>query len=223
MQYRNTPIKYLGLSPAQLLFHRSLRDCLPTDPRALRPSRLWIKAASRREEAFYKRNLEMSQRYDSTARSLSPIPVGTRVLIQECYGKKRWCKSGVVVEFNNRKYFIKMDGSGRVLSRNRRFIRPVMGDDNEPVDAAIFNPSMPTLSRQAPGVIPSCPNEIAQLPNDNNQTVASDNELPVGESNSTNRIKVPRMVRELMDHNKPGLLESQTPIRRRLLRSTITH
>ena len=32
LQYRNTPIQHLGLSPAQILFHRQLRDHLPNNP-----------------------------------------------------------------------------------------------------------------------------------------------------------------------------------------------
>ena len=37
LQYRNTPLQNLGLSPAQILFHRNLRDCVPTSKNHLRP------------------------------------------------------------------------------------------------------------------------------------------------------------------------------------------
>lgn len=33
MQHRNTPIAELGISPAQLLFHRQHRDSVPADPK----------------------------------------------------------------------------------------------------------------------------------------------------------------------------------------------
>ena len=134
-QYRNTPIQHLGLSPSQLLFHRNIRDGLPVNPQALRPSKLWIEAADQREAAFEKRNLDMARRYDSTTRPLSELTPGTYVLIQDAGGKKRWSRSGVIVKVEDRKYFIRMDGSGRIISRNRRFIRPVMFDAEDDSDA----------------------------------------------------------------------------------------
>lgn len=125
LQYRNTPIRQLGLSPAQILFHRSLKDGMPVDPSKLRPHKRWIDAAKRREDAFRERNAAVTKRYNHGTKSHKAIPVGANVLIQDIAGKARgrWNKSGTVVNCNDRKYLIRMHGSKRIVSRNRRFIK----------------------------------------------------------------------------------------------------
>jgi hypothetical protein len=125
LQYRNTPIKHLGLSPAQILFHRDLKDQLPIDPRKLKPHKQWIDAAMRREEAFSSRNSMLTQQYNLGTRFHSVIPIGYNVLIQDTgsISKHRWNKSGTVVEREGRKYLIRMHGSGRIISRNRKHIK----------------------------------------------------------------------------------------------------
>ena len=42
LQQRNTPLRDIGLSPAQLLLHRQLKDSIPTNPKLLRPHKDWI-------------------------------------------------------------------------------------------------------------------------------------------------------------------------------------
>jgi len=46
LQYRNTPIAELGLSPSQLLFHRQLRDSIPTNPTHYQLHKNWIISAN---------------------------------------------------------------------------------------------------------------------------------------------------------------------------------
>ena len=125
LQYRNTPIQHLGLSPAQILFHRNLRDGIPVDPMKLRPHKKWVIAARAREDAFRSRNSELTRRYNRGTHSHQPIPTGTTVLIQDVGGtaRGRWSRSGTVVDHIDRKYLIRMNGSGRIVSRNRRFIK----------------------------------------------------------------------------------------------------
>ena len=69
LQYRNIPIQQLGLSPAQILFHRSLKDGMPVDPSKLRPHKRWIDAAKRREEAVRERNAGLTERYNQGTKS----------------------------------------------------------------------------------------------------------------------------------------------------------
>ena len=123
LQYRNTPIKNVGLSPAQMLFHRQLRDVLPVRSSLLRPHQQWITAANNREKALQKRDSQMKGRYNIFTKSLKPLPVGSRIRIQDSKFKKRWNRSGRIVEWKNQKYTIRVDGSNRVITRNRRFIR----------------------------------------------------------------------------------------------------
>ncbi|MEL6805249.1 MAG: hypothetical protein AAFO91_15870, partial [Bacteroidota bacterium] len=139
LQYRNTPIQGLGLSPAQVLFHRNLRDSIPTHPTLLKPHSQWILAAKNREAAFEHRNLTTAKRYNTFTRDLSPLPISTPVLIQDHTNKKRWNRTGVIVERYGRKYIIRMNGSGRIVSRNRRFLRACKGQTNG--DDSDWNPS----------------------------------------------------------------------------------
>ena len=130
LQYRNTPIKEVGLSPAQMLLHRQLRDHLPSSPELYKPSRQWLISATDRERAYEKRNADVKARYDATAHPLTPLATRTRVTVQT---KKRWDRSGVIVDvLPNRQYRVKVDGSGRVILRNRRYLKP-LGSMNQPI------------------------------------------------------------------------------------------
>ena len=59
---------------------------------------------------------------------LAPLVAGNVVQVQNQRGKDplRWDKSGIVVEnLDNQQYTVKMDGSGRVTLRNRKFLRKI--------------------------------------------------------------------------------------------------
>jgi hypothetical protein len=126
LQYRNTPIKLLGYSPAQLLFHRDLRDCLPTIPTRLRLHKDWNTLANKREKAFQQRNEITVARYNQTTRSLPVLTVGCDVWIQDVSNHGRWDRYGTILDRCGRKYTIRVHGSNRVITRNRRFLRPVV-------------------------------------------------------------------------------------------------
>ena len=53
LQYRNTPIQGIGLSLAQLLLHRKLRDSIPTQPTLYKPHPKWVAAAQHHDELFH--------------------------------------------------------------------------------------------------------------------------------------------------------------------------
>ena len=62
------------------------------------------------------------------AHPLPQLPVGPVVQVQNQRGKDplRWNRSGIVVEsLENQQYTVKMDGSGRVSLRNRKFLRKI--------------------------------------------------------------------------------------------------
>ena len=87
LQYRNTPIPDIGLSPVQILLHRQLRDNVPTHPKLLRPHKEWVISAKGREEAYAVRNRKIQDEYNSHARDLSPLKIQIHVIIQE---KCKW-------------------------------------------------------------------------------------------------------------------------------------
>ena len=134
LQYRNTPIPELGLSPAQLLLHRQLRDSIPAHPTRYRLHKEWVTSAEEREKAFGRRNLRLQTEYNCHASPLPPLTVTSGVRINE---KGKWEKTGRIVEaLPNRQYRIRMDGSGRVTLRNRRFLRPTSCKGNNPIPSA---------------------------------------------------------------------------------------
>ena len=89
LQYRNTPLPFLNLSPAQLLFHRELRDFLPRPISAYQLHESWVQQAKQREALFAKRNEKIAERYNKTAHELQPLPVGSKVLVQNKGLQKR--------------------------------------------------------------------------------------------------------------------------------------
>ena len=125
LQYRNTPIKTIGYSPAQLLFNRDLRDSLPAIPTRLRLNRQWILSADQRERRFEERNRIISSRYNRSTKLLEILPEGSNVQIQDINHQGSWNKYGIILERSGRKYTIRVFGSGRVITRNRRFLKPV--------------------------------------------------------------------------------------------------
>ena len=82
LQYRNTPIQGIELSPAQLLLHRSLRDYIPLHPHLYQPHPELIAQAPKREKTLSKRNADLIKKYNCTAHALSPLCKGDTVSIQ---------------------------------------------------------------------------------------------------------------------------------------------
>ena len=65
----------------------------------------------------------------SKSRPLPPLKVGSIVQVQNQRGTKanKWDLSGTVVECQEfDSYLVKMDGSGRITKRNRRYLRPIV-------------------------------------------------------------------------------------------------
>ena len=129
LQHRNTPLQEIGLSPAQILYGRVLRDCIPTIEEAMKIRPEWRMLAENRERALARRNIVNMEHYNEHAKSLPPLIPGDIVAVQNQSGAhpKRWEKTGVVAETaDHRQYTIRMDGSGRCTLRNRRFLKKIL-------------------------------------------------------------------------------------------------
>ena len=204
LQYRNTPLPDLKLSPAQILFHRQLRDHIPTHPSHYQLHSSWIIDAKQREEAFHKRNHVITENYNHHSTTLPPLSVGTTVVIQN-RGKKyprQWLRSGIIVEtLPNRQYRIKTNGSGRITLQNRRFIKPaslvtpptLISPTTSPTNLPLAPPAM------QPTVIP---------PTDAPEIAPEQAQVPIVRPTSN-------ILRRLASHNAPGLLEQQPLLPRR--------
>ena len=120
LQYRNTPSRKDGLSPAQKLFGQPIQDAIPAHRRSF--ALQWQKSTEEAEklEETTKENVEES--YNQHTRALLEIVVGSNVAIQN-RDTNRWDVYGIVTHVGpHRRYYVKTQ-SGRVLVRNRRFLR----------------------------------------------------------------------------------------------------
>ena len=55
LQHRNTPIKDIGFSPAQLVFGHSIKDMIPISKASFKPSKVWVDCREQRELALRQR------------------------------------------------------------------------------------------------------------------------------------------------------------------------
>ena len=126
LQYRNGPSPGTGMSPAQCLFGRATRDILPGLPATYRPHQDWTSRLDLRERALSRRQATGRARWDEHTQGLSPLRCGDTVMIQNQTGRHptKWDKSGTVVEvLQYHQYAVRTDGSGRLTTRNRRYLR----------------------------------------------------------------------------------------------------
>ena len=131
LQLRNTPDPDCKLSPAQILFGRPLRDAfgfVNRCPKFENPEiqSIWREAWACKENALRTRFAKSVEKLNDHARTLPNLKIGERVFLQNQSGRhpNKWDRSGVVLEnLGHDQYNIKVDGSGRITTRNRRFLR----------------------------------------------------------------------------------------------------
>ena len=125
LQYRNTPLNDIHLSPAQIFLHRHIRDYLPTHPHHYHLHPEWLVAAQEREQHLAQRNHIILKRYNSSAHT-SPLDVGTHVAVQNQghTRARKWDRTGHITEvLPHSQYHVRMERSGCITLRNRRFVR----------------------------------------------------------------------------------------------------
>ena len=162
LQYRNTPDRDTTLSPAMCVFGHPIRDFIPIPPGRYRPHRTWRETLAARESALRNRHMRNWERWSERTRRLPPLKVGDYVRIQNQVGPYplAWDKTGKVIEVRQfDQYVVKVDGSGRVTLRNRKFLRqyspvirppPTIALDMPP-SAVSFAPGLPPAPVKSPG------------------------------------------------------------------------
>ena len=155
LQYRNTPIQGLNVSPAQLLFGRTLRDHLPSLPSSLDIRSEWQMLSEDRERALAKRHLQSIVRYNEHTKPLPQLSIGETVSVQNQTGShpNRWDKTGMITEIgDHNNYWVRLHGSGRCTMRNRRFLRqiiPFCADVNQSHSLPVPNVTLPVSNNAA--------------------------------------------------------------------------
>lgn len=117
LAYRATP-RDGGLSPAQLVFGRTPRTRVPQ----LAEARLPKVSVEQHVGKTAKLAEAAKQRYDASARDLTPLDKGKRVYVQS-ETDDRWRKRGTIVQIGKKRdYVVQMDDGGTVR-QNRRKLR----------------------------------------------------------------------------------------------------
>ena len=149
LQYRNTPDPHSGLSPAQIIFGKPMRDLMPVMPEApvftnnaVHP--LWRETWAKQEDALRLRFARQAESRRHGSKAQPPLIPGDRVLVQNQAGVKpnRWDRTGTIVEVRpHDQHVVRVDGSGRLTLRNRQFLRKVV-----PIFGPALPPDVPTSS-----------------------------------------------------------------------------
>jgi len=144
MQFRNTPCSKDGLSPAQKLYGRPVQDTLPVHRNAFAPE--W---QTKMKNAETRRSMSLEQTkkcYDQHAKPLPDIGVGNHVAVQN-KETNRFDIYGVIVSIDKFRTYVIKTASGRLLTRNRRFIR-------KRVPASLPAPALPATPMVPPNARP---------------------------------------------------------------------
>ena len=165
MTHRNQTDPVSGLSPAQVIFGRQLRDHLPLQPEKFQPRAEWRQEADQREKTYMKRHLLKHEQLSSTARTLPPLKVGDCVAIQDKSDPSKagkWNKTGIVTDsLGFQSYEVKVDGSNNLTSRNRSHLRKIIPFINEQMKAAQTLPP-PSLPQTRSHTRDSTQNDVQQ-------------------------------------------------------------
>ena len=169
LQLRNTPDPDCNISPAQIIFGRPLRDTLSFVNRLekfsnpnVRP--LWRQAWAAKEEALRSRISRTTESLKEHSRPLRPLVLGERVFLQNQQGTSpnKWDRSGIVVESpGHDQYRVKIDGSGRLTLRNRRFLRAYT-PATPSIELLPMVPPSPPSTVHTPAPPPSLPNHLVE-------------------------------------------------------------
>ena len=237
LQMRNSPDPDCNLSPAQIIFGRPIRDALSFINRLEKFSNphvlpIWREAWAAKEEALRTRFTRTSENLNEHTKPLPPLKVGDKCFVQNQTGRdhNKWHRTGTVVEvLQHDQYHIKVDGSGRMTKRNRRFLRAFQpasmtidsnpkgyyGTDYSEDGHTSINRKEEASADPTPPIGPPLPeNPTQDEPDDHHMSVEpklipitpSTCEIP--EQPSVNDYQVPAMLKRILPFNNEGKTES---------------
>ena len=162
LQYRNTPDPDTKISPAMCVFGRPIRDFIPIIPGKYKPHESWRETLKSREEALRKRHVRTAETWAEHTKRLPPLAVGDLVRMQNQTGPhaNKWDKTGRIVEVRQLdQYVIKIDGSGRITLRSRKFLRKFIPVYYDRPTRSIYDDLATRVTGQTPLVTPQLPDE----------------------------------------------------------------
>ena len=133
----------------------------------------------------------MSENLSEHTKHLLPLKVGDNVLVQNQYGPhpKKWSKTGVIIEVRQfDQYVLRIDGSGRVTLRNRKFLRK-------------FNPVLSARSREIHDPIKQYTN---QRPTANTITPSNSQKPLTAESHDPSNVQSDKLLNTKHSHDLPA-------------------
>ena len=233
LQLRNTPDPDCNVSPAQIIYGRPIRDAFSFVNRlekfsnpAIHPT--WRDAWASKEAALRTRFTRTSEALNEHARTLRPLKPGDKCFVQNQTGNaaKKWDRTGTVTEtLGHDQYVIKIDGSGRVTKRNRRFLRaftpatsrmgcepftappPHRAEHDVPLPVDPVPDPQTTAATRSPPPFPTYPVDDG-LTDAGPELSPGAHSLPSGpDDRAAERRKVPRALARLLPFNNPGLKE----------------
>ena len=223
LQMRNTPDPDCNLSPAQIIYGRPIRDSLSFVNRLEKYSNphiraTWREAWASKEDALRVRFSKTSESLNEHAKPLTPLKTGDKCFIQNQTGSNptKWHRTGTVVEVaDHDQYIVKVDGSGRLTKRNRKFLRSF-----KPASMTIES-APPTLRQETqveaePGQqnVPSSSDHVVTIPEEiesstpDAQTLKDSPQTPnTSPSDEQKPKKAHNMLKRLQSYNSDGLKE----------------
>ena len=119
LELRNTP-DASGRSPAQILFGQPLRSTVPAHHTSF--ALVWSSASDRYDKRASEQRDSAIQAYDRSSKPIGLLQLGTTVRVQDPR-TKLWDSIATIISIGkHRTYRVRLP-SGRVLWRNRRFLR----------------------------------------------------------------------------------------------------
>ena len=113
---------------------------------------VWRHAWQQKEEALRQRFHHSAETRDDHSRFLPAFNIGDRCYIQNQTGNhpRHWEWSGTVVELHGHdSYTLKVDGTGRVTRRNRRYLRPFQPASLNITSRSLFTKSIAATPRHS--------------------------------------------------------------------------
>lgn len=134
MEYNNTPIASLGVSPNELYFGRLVKSKLPAADGVLK--RKLIEESMIKDKISEKRSIQKKY-YDKGTKELKELEIGERVMFKIKKQDKEWRYGTVHRVEGNRSYVIR-DKNDRYYRRNRIMIKCTFNTEND-VDEVDYN------------------------------------------------------------------------------------